>query len=915
MVIGPGRPHRGSLAIEEGMRMMPRNAHRPLHDEHDLEAKNVSFGSHGASQEVEMSGVHELMIPDVSARRNQNANEMKKKAHEFGYLRNLLLRHSSELDEKLYYLCKNYTHRHRIQMKRRKAESRAREVLVRQRGTAEEVVSVGGGLLLLMGDSLPSLSPTWLEHPTLTGERVNIVFHVNDGGRRLWASIDDGTDVPPGRYESLLWEEIGPTRDELTWRDRANVFFETPSSSPAAKVFFVVQVLLIMISIVALAMETLPAYDPNLNPENETMFFWTECLVTAVFTLETGFRVAIAQRRMSFLKKPTTIADILAVLPFYIGLALGSEAGSFADVLKICRLFRMMKFFRNFRPIEDLVRALEKSANALLAPFVFLMACSLTTSTAMYFCERGTWDSERGKFMILSHDCQDGARATNTTLYPHNPFACLVESKFLSIPQTLWWSIVTMTTIGYGDMVPVTHVGKLVGSFSMVLGVVFMAMPIAIVGSYFTVVVDHKEEAKIQEREAGVAPLTKKLAPSPTAGASATPNRDRGAVGFERAASMNMLAAPSPGAGVSKTKKDVERELQVAGAQTGLGSWHVREVEDALKQDALMTKGERLADFLAAVVPDADDLLTSSQVVHHIDLWLDANTQRSGRPLVGPTPANGQGGPGSSGSSVGMSAPAIGNFEWVAPHGAAHWIPSSRGLRLLQEMRFSLGSSCPQLIDPDFVLTDAAALAKGVHVAQRHAEVTVQKWWTDSPLVKLIPIGTNAITVNDKRVPLAGVPLSHHDVVDFCPEAAHGCLRYRYDAESYSRLLGGKLPSDAPCRNSADPALTPKHIHKASSAMPAFSTSPTTSSVLPGAVKSSFSMSIAKPPQAITPSPLLEQSTGVLSDTVLQGGHSPSRGGTSSPSQESAVMKGYKSLMNTPHAHPLLSGTHRTADL
>eukprot|EP00754_Rhynchopus_humris_P003198 Rhum_TRINITY_DN11713_c2_g1::Rhum_TRINITY_DN11713_c2_g1_i1::g.46471::m.46471 len=712
-----------------------------------------------------------------------------KQKNELEYLRDLLAYHvtSREADEKLYYLCKNYTAQHRITVKHHKGELR-KSKMSRRLGKCDELVSLGDGRMLMIGASLPVQSPVLITNPT-TGTRVACTFRSNSFSRQLWVNITDHADgIEAGRWSSVRWEEQ-QDQGHTTTRDSLILFFEQPFSSRKAKAFFIAQVVLILLSVVALCMETVPRYNPELMPEHKVLWVTIEIVVTVVFTLETAARIALQRERLRFIKKPTVIADILAVLPFYLEEIFEAQ-GDGTDVLKLFRLFRMMKFFRNFRPIENLVRALEKSAQALIAPFVFLTACSLVVSSALYFCERGEYDPVLRQYLIRDPSCP--------AFFPNDTNACgLVPSKFVSIPHTLWWSIVTMTTVGYGDMVPVTVLGKVVGGISMILGIMFMAMPIAIVGSYFTVVVDVTQGAKGMEKaglggDAESAPGTINgiggLLSSPRAGGLSSLGTPLSTGGRRMLAVASLpQAVTSPRAAATRdAKKEVKEALAGTTERSSdeVARERVREAErDAGGDQEGQSKGERLSTFLLKVMPEHDAIWQSSTFIHHSDIWLDAlslaadENNSSVDSKTGMTWRVGK-------TDAGGLLPSFGCLELAGrPKSPGEFPPTTAWLT--RPIDFTIGARCQYLPDPDIVLAEEATFENPI--AQRHAEIAISKWWLPNPTVKLRPCLPNKVYANGRSVPPEGVVLKNKDIVAFAE--GNGSLKYVFRDDQYCTAL------------------------------------------------------------------------------------------------------------------------------
>eukprot|EP01062_Namystynia_karyoxenos_P010857 TRINITY_DN13873_c0_g2_i1.p1 TRINITY_DN13873_c0_g2~~TRINITY_DN13873_c0_g2_i1.p1 ORF type:complete len:1197 (+),score=326.93 TRINITY_DN13873_c0_g2_i1:87-3593(+) len=798
-----------------------------------------------------------------------------KALHEVEYLKNLFYKHSAYLDEKLYYLAKTYAQMHRIEMKQRKGEKKREGQGRLLSGQYEQVVVLEGSLILLISHELPTRDTVEVSLPFLeAGKKArNTVFvhapqeGVEESRHALYLRpVDAGVTAALREHHGKVygkgrWEEVRIELEEVveTWKDRLANFLENPFSSRMASAFFLIQVVLILLSVVALLMETIPAYNPEVFPEFEMLWWWIELVVTAVFTIETCARFYTSDERCNFCKRPTNIADILAVVPFYLELvmvyALNTNSTAAVSALKICRLLRMLKFFRNFGPIENLVRALEKSAQALLAPMLFLVACLLVMSSVMYFVEKGSYDEQRRTFMIDDNDCNSKPRHLMAVDEGNVTAECKkLESKFLSIPHTMWWSIVTMTTVGYGDMAPVTFFGKMIASASMVLGIMFMAMPIAIVGSYFTVVVDVSAQKKIMQKtgygemmEGNLAQAGGQPSGPPFAGSSSLRPRPTmaGSLGnMGRAQSGGLLQSPpqSPSAPSSPRKAGAKTEvrsqmkiwdekrrqsvaprlhsgnsslsLPVGSVEGDVTMKHVEQVEAGLMVEegdphSTLTFGERLVVFLMKVMPEYKQVWTTSSLVHHVDIWLDTHVpevaadENTSFSMASPTasmagtrttPRQGR-----VRADTIMGVPTFGCLELlVDPEGGQEKTEPSdyppKTVWLVRPMTFSVGAKCEALTDPDIVLASDAMGSAFARVAQRNSEFIISKWWSDKPSCLLRPTLPSRPSVNNVGLPPQGKILQHGDIIDFCPAKGpdEKAVRYRYRIDKYSLALQDK---------------------------------------------------------------------------------------------------------------------------
>ncbi|KAJ2383523.1 hypothetical protein H4S02_005258, partial [Coemansia sp. RSA 2611] len=254
------------------------------------------------------------------------------------------------------------------------------------------------------------------------------------------------------------------------WKRSLFLLFEDPSSSPSAFVMNLFVTFMIIFSAVLTTIETIPA----LRKGNTHMWLAFELIIVAVFTLEFVLRFLghtdSWRQAWNHAKSAITIIDALAIFPFYIELILQRDT-SYEFRFTILRIFRLLRVFSAFKyssllqlSIEVMIVAIKRSADALLAFLLFVTLTVLLFSTLMYFAERGTWDNERQAFLTSEGE----------------------YSKFSSIPAAAYYSIVTLTTTGFGDMVPTTFIGKLVSFPMMIAGILLIALPSIIVGRNFT---------------------------------------------------------------------------------------------------------------------------------------------------------------------------------------------------------------------------------------------------------------------------------------------------------------------------------------------------------------------------------------------------------------------------------------------
>ncbi|KAJ3367480.1 hypothetical protein GGF31_007482 [Allomyces arbusculus] len=298
--------------------------------------------------------------------------------------------------------------------------------------------------------------------------------------------------VMPNLGEWSQWPSRFAWDGEMPWTTRLYLLLEDPSSSREALAVSIVVTFMIVFAATVVTIETIPALYLEGND------LWSirqglEIFIIVFFTFEYLLRLAARADSWAsawqFIKSPLGIIDLLAIVPYYVELAsphaarpvtIGESPADAAaahmsyvfriTILKVFRLFRVFRVFKHSSliqlSIEVLIIALKRSLDALSALLFFTLMIILLFSTLLYYAERGTWDPAARGFLDI-----------------HGR-----PSRFDSIPAACWFVIVTLTTTGYGDMVPQTFVGKLIAFPAMMCGILIIALPSIIVGRNFTIV-------------------------------------------------------------------------------------------------------------------------------------------------------------------------------------------------------------------------------------------------------------------------------------------------------------------------------------------------------------------------------------------------------------------------------------------
>ncbi|CAA9320747.1 MAG: Potassium voltage-gated channel subfamily KQT; possible potassium channel, VIC family [uncultured Cytophagales bacterium] len=234
--------------------------------------------------------------------------------------------------------------------------------------------------------------------------------------------------------------------------------------------FDVFLIVVILLNALALILETVERiYVPF-----RAFFQYFDLFSILFFTAEYGLRVWTipehpeyrhpVRGRLRFILSPLALVDLLAFLPYYLPF-MGVDL-RFVRMLRIFRLFRVFRVSRYLKAFDLIRHVFRRKREELFISLVFVAFILVVTSCTMYFVE---------------HEAQPKA--------------------FSSIPATMWWGVATLTTVGYGDMYPITPLGKFIGSLIAILGVGLVALPAGILASGFS-----EEMAKRTNRQDGLCP-------------------------------------------------------------------------------------------------------------------------------------------------------------------------------------------------------------------------------------------------------------------------------------------------------------------------------------------------------------------------------------------------------------------------
>ncbi|MFA5033722.1 MAG: ion transporter [bacterium] len=236
----------------------------------------------------------------------------------------------------------------------------------------------------------------------------------------------------------------------------------TPGDSPA-KIFNVFIITLIILNVLAVILGTVKSFS-----QYAVVFRVFEIFSVIVFTVEYILRLwscttddrfkGLVTGRIKFALTPLSLIDLIAILPFYLPMIIPIDL-RFIRIVRLLRLFRIFKLGRYSDSLKTFSNVLRRKKEELLISVFVILILLIVASSLMYFVE------------------------------------CDAQPKvFSSILASMWWGVTTLTTVGYGDICPITHIGKFIGALISLLGIGVFALPTGILVSGFIEEIQKKRE-------------------------------------------------------------------------------------------------------------------------------------------------------------------------------------------------------------------------------------------------------------------------------------------------------------------------------------------------------------------------------------------------------------------------------------
>jgi voltage-gated potassium channel len=232
------------------------------------------------------------------------------------------------------------------------------------------------------------------------------------------------------------------TQKQTSWkRELHEIIYE--ADTPNGKLFDLILLITILASIVLVMLESID----SINDSYGTFLNISEWIITGLFTLEYILRIIAIKKPLKYIFSFYGIIDLLSTIPKYLSLIfIGSHHFAALRALRLLRVFRILKLTRYIGASNKLLIALKASRAKIGVFLFFIIILCVILGAIMYMIE--------------------GA-----------------DNGFTSIPKSIYWAVVTMTTVGYGDIAPQTPFGQFIASIIMILGYAIIAIPTGIVSS------------------------------------------------------------------------------------------------------------------------------------------------------------------------------------------------------------------------------------------------------------------------------------------------------------------------------------------------------------------------------------------------------------------------------------------------
>ena len=259
-----------------------------------------------------------------------------------------------------------------------------------------------------------------------------------------------------------------PTVYMGTIRERVWEIVEVAKPDDSTSRWFDATILtLILLNVIAVILDSVPSVSDRLGPYLHRFEIFS-VMVFSVEYLARAWSCVSDQRfsrpiagRIKFIARPLIIIDLISILPFYLPFV-GVDLRS-GRVLRLMRFLRVAKLFRYNSSLQMIGHVIKSKKEELVLTSMLMLMLMVFSSTLIYYCENAAQ-----------------------------------PNAFPNIPSTMWWSVVTLTTVGYGDLYPITALGKFFAAIIAILGVGMFALPVGILGAGFVEAIEHKKSGSLR---------------------------------------------------------------------------------------------------------------------------------------------------------------------------------------------------------------------------------------------------------------------------------------------------------------------------------------------------------------------------------------------------------------------------------
>eukprot|EP00949_MAST-11_sp_MAST-11-sp1_P004246 g4246.t1 len=309
----------------------------------------------------------------------------------------------------------------------------------------------------------------------------------------MWRLSGFGLDKNDPKHPHYGYKDISELEKELQteynmesryerFRYKMHLLMDQPSTSLAAWLVSMLIMLLIIISVAAFCLESVRSIQTNYSQ----LFFIIEAGCSWAFTMEYILRLWGSPSRKKFFFNFLNAVDFIAILPYYIELISGSAGGSFLRVIRLLRIARVFKFSRYLVWMRLLATAFISSLFPFMMVLTVLLMSMVLFACLLYDMERNDWDESVRQYIAPNGE----------------------PSMYQSIPSTLYFCLIGMTTVGYGDQWPRSAAGQILTGIMCFYGVMLIAIPISTFSGNF----NHEFQKMTKEKsKATIIGMEKKL--------------------------------------------------------------------------------------------------------------------------------------------------------------------------------------------------------------------------------------------------------------------------------------------------------------------------------------------------------------------------------------------------------------------